>query len=81
MAVDPTEETIRKEIADAVRILRDDGVHIHRSYTKFKESLGGDPPVDPPAIDPPEGGPPPPKPPATDPPKTTKKGIWWGERE
>lgn len=73
MADDPTEETIRKEIADAVKILRDDGIHIHRTYSKFQKTLDPKP-------HPPEGAPPPARDPKPDPPKATKKGIWWGDR-
>jgi hypothetical protein len=84
METDPTEETIRKEIADAVRILREDGVHIHRTYKRFQETLTPtDPPTDPPSPkDPPANptDPPPPKDPPANPPKK-KKGIWWGDRE
>jgi hypothetical protein len=76
--MDPTEDAIKSEIAAAVKILREDGVHIHKTYAQFQATLDKkEPPnpTDPP--DPKEGDPPPPGDPK-DPPK--KKGIWWGDR-
>lgn len=77
---DLTDEA-KAEIADAIRILREDGVHIHKSYAAFLKSQEGK--TDPPKNDPPkdpstEGEPPPVKDQKTDPP--AKKGIWWGDR-
>ena len=77
---DLTDEA-KAEIAAAIKILRDDGVHIHKSYAAFVKSQGQtdppktDPPKDPPSI---EGNPPPVKDEKTE--KPEKKGIWWGDR-
>lgn len=77
---DLTDEA-KAEIADAIRILREDGMHIHRTYAAFLKSQEEpkDPPVDP-KIDPPktEGEPPPVKDEKTE--KPVKKGLWWGDR-
>lgn len=71
-------------IAEAIAILKSDGVHIHKTYAQFLKSQGEPPkdPANPPKADPKPGDPPPPKqdPPA-DPPKTAKRGLWWGDRE
>jgi hypothetical protein len=73
-------DAAKAEIAEAVRILREDGVHIHKSYAAFKKSQEETPPTDAPT----EGTPPPdpPKDPKADetpePPK--KKSAWWGDR-
>ena len=73
----------KAEIAAAVKILREDGVHIHKSYAAFQKSLGDKPedkPQDKPVEDKPtESEPPPPKPEPTEKPK--KKGLWWGDAE
>ena len=72
----------KAEIAAAVKILREDGVHIHKSYAAFQKSLGDKPedkPQDKPEDKPTEGEPPPPKPEPTEKPK--KKGLWWGDAE
>ena len=68
----------KAEIAAAVKILREDGVHIHKSYAAFQKSLG-DKPEGKPEDKPTEGEPPPPKPEPTEKPK--KKGLWWGDAE
>jgi hypothetical protein len=80
MESDPTEESIRKEIADAVRIAREDGMHIHKTYARFQKSLEGKPPTPP---TPPTGDPkdPPPLKDTPPPTPTKKKGIWWGDRD
>ena len=79
-------EAAKAEIAEAVRILREDGVHIHKSYAAFQKGLTeqsvNDPPEEdvssqPPA-DPGEGDPPPPKPDGGK--KPERKSIWWGDR-
>ena len=71
----------KAEIAAAVKILREDGVHIHKSYAAFQKSLDKpeDKPQDKPEDKPTEGEPPPPKPEPTEKPK--KKGLWWGDAE
>jgi hypothetical protein len=79
----------RAAIADAVRILRDDGVHIHRTYDRYlkskvdKESATGDKLADVSDPDKTKTDPPPP-PPNNDPPngdvETKKRGLWWGDK-
>lgn len=66
----------RGEWREAMRIAKEDGIHIHKSYAAFQKSLEpkeGDekPPED--------GEPPPKKEEENEPPK--KKSIWWGDRE
>lgn len=74
---DPTEEMVKKEIADAVKILREDGVHISKTIGGLFDKLQGK--NEPPAPEPPgEGNPPPKKDTPAEPPK--KSGIWWGNR-
>lgn len=76
---DPTEEQVKAEIAAAVKILRDDGVHIHKTYSQFQKSVAeteGKPEDKPDK----EGKPPPVKETAdNDPP--IRKGLWWGTRQ
>src|SRR5215472_564854 len=49
MAEDPTEEIIRKEVAEAARILREDGISVRLSAieAKFSKHFPDDPPNDP----------------------------------
>lgn len=83
----------KAEIQAAIRILRDDGVHIHKTYDRYIKSrvdkdaeLGGKAAdaVDPakqtptPPTDP-TPPPPPPNPEPNEPPK--KKGLWWGDKD
>lgn len=77
MADDPTEEMVKKEIADAVRILKDDGMHISKTIGGLFAKFQGKPDIEP--VEPKEGDPPPKKDTPTEPPK--RKGLWWGERE
>jgi hypothetical protein len=75
---DPTEEMVKREIAEAVRILRDDGVHISKTVGTLWEKMNA-PKAEPPKEDPGEGDPPPKKEkPAEEPPKPEKRGLWWG---
>ena len=76
----------KAEIAAAVKILREDGVHIHKSYAAFQKSLEDKPEVKPedkpegkPEDKPTEGQPPPAKEEPAEKPK--KKGLWWGDAE
>lgn len=72
-------EAARKEIADAVAILKSDGVHIHKTYAAFQKTLAENPPE--PESKPdedPEGKPPPKKDEPAEPP--AKKSLWWGTR-
>ena len=76
---DPTEEMVKAEIAAAVKILREDGVHISKTVGSLFEKFQGtktEPPAEPPK--PGEGDPPPKKDPPAEPP--TKSGLWWGTR-
>lgn len=68
----------QEEIAAAVKILREDGVHIHKTYAQFQEGLKNPPKEDEPPKPPKpgEGDPPPENDPPVDPPK--KKSAWWG---
>jgi hypothetical protein len=66
MADDPTEAVIKREIARARQIIREDLM-----LAKLTKAFPDEPPKDP--DQPP---PPPPKDPA-DPPK--RRGVWWGE--
>lgn len=82
--MDLTDEA-KAEIQAAIKILREDGVHIHKTYAQFLKSQQEpkDPPADPPAdpANPPTNDPTPP-PPTHDPtPKPEKKGLWWGDRK
>jgi hypothetical protein len=64
---------LKKQIKEAVDILRSDGMHIHKTYADFQKSLGEEketPPKD--------GDPPPAKDEPTE--KPVKKGMWWGAR-
>jgi hypothetical protein len=67
------------QIDAAVKILRDDGVHIHKTYAAFQKSQAAPPAEDPPE----EGGAPPKKDPPPDPdpdpgPNQPKgRRIWW----
>lgn len=80
----------KAEIAAAIRILRDDGLHVHKTYARYMKE-NGTPPAPDPAKTPPadpkakpsvEGGPPPVKDgPPPEPPKPGKRSIWWGDRE
>lgn len=71
----------KAEIKEAIRILKEDGVHIHKTYKAFMDSLNqGDPTADDKNT---EGKPPPEKtPPEGDEGKPPKKaGLWWGNRD
>lgn len=81
----------RAQWREVMRIAREDGMHIHKTYDAFMKSKevkpegegkddktpsGNEPPVEGEG----EGGNPPPvKEEPTDKPK--KKGLWWGDRE
>ena len=63
---EPTEAIIKREIAAARRIIREDKI-----LAKLNKAYPDEPKTDPNA---------PPAPPAKDPPApTVKKGLWWGE--
>lgn len=73
---DPTEEMVKREVAEAMRIFRSDHDHVTTSVRGLLEEFFGekkpkeetdDTPTPPPAKE--------------DPPKATKKrkGIWWGD--
>lgn len=82
MEDDPTEEQIKAEIAAAVKILREDGVHLHKTYRKkylAEPPEGGTPPE--PPQSPKEGDPPPLKGKGKENEPVKRKGIWWGNNE
>jgi hypothetical protein len=68
----------KAEIAEAIRILKEDGLHIHRTYDAFMKTKEA--PTDPPKSedDDTEGKPPPAKDAPTD--KPGRKSLWWGDR-
>lgn len=70
----------RKEWKDVIRIAREDGLHIHKTYDAFmaekNKPVEGEEGTENPDKD---GNPPPKKPEENEPPK--KKGLWWGDRE
>jgi hypothetical protein len=71
---EPTEDMIKREIAAAAKILREDGHSVR--LTRIEEKLARqfpDPPDDDPSGKP---GAPPRKDPA---PKPVRKSLWWGE--
>lgn len=80
MADDPTEEMVKKEISEAVRILKEDGVHISKTIGSLFEKFQGKPadPSPEPNPEPGAGDPPPPKPEPT--PPEQRRGLWWGNR-
>jgi hypothetical protein len=69
----------KAEIAAAIKILRDDGIHIHKTYAGFLKSQNDKPGDDkePESV---EGGPPPVKETKNEPPKPEKMGLWWRDR-
>lgn len=74
-------EWAKAEIADAVRILKEDGAHIHKTYAAFQKTLTGDKPPEGDPKDPPtEGGPPPEKPEPSESSDEKRPGLWWGKR-
>jgi hypothetical protein len=73
MSDDPTEDVIRREVAEAARILREDGHSVRLSAIEAKLDKHF------PDQEPPEGTPKPPdkKDKPSEPPK--RKSLWWGE--
>lgn len=73
---EPTEAIIRREIAAARRILRED--RVIKSHSEMRERFDKQFPPDPVA---PEGTPQPPKPGDPKPPKPEggRKSLWWGD--
>ena len=73
-------EAAREQIAEAVKILRDDGVHVHKTYARFQASLGkpeGEPGDDG-NSEPGEGDPPPVK--DVKPEPKVEIGLWGKKR-
>lgn len=71
----------KTEIAEAVKILKSDGVHIHRTYAAFQASLteGKDKSETEETTETEtEGTPPPTKDDKNEPPK--RGSLWWGDR-
>ncbi len=79
---DPTEEMVKREVAAAAKILREDGhaLGLKALHDKIDKLLGG---TSDESDDSTEGKPPPksedPKPSAGE--KQKKKGLWWGNYE
>jgi len=78
----------KKELQDAIRILKSDGFHIHRTaeaYAKTREKPADEPkpedpkPEDSKPADKEEGGPPPVKDKTAEPPKVSRD-WWFGSR-
>ena len=68
MPPEPTEAVIKREIAAARRIIREDKI-----LAKLNKAYPDEPATDPNT---------PPAPPAKDPPEPKKpRGVWWGEQE
>jgi hypothetical protein len=67
----------KAEIAEAIRILKDDGLHIHKTYKSFMSSQTEDDDKTTETQDT-EGQPPPAKEKAAD--KPAKSSLWWGNR-
>lgn len=74
----------KKEWDDVIRIMREDGIHIHKSYAAFQKSLEpkdppkeGENPNEPPKEG--DGNPPPKKEEENEPPK--KRSLWWRESD
>lgn len=76
---DEAPDWAKREIAEAVRILREDGLHIHKTYEQYMASKDQDKTDPEPTETDTEGQPPPAKDNPTDPP--AKKSLWWGERK
>lgn len=76
---DELTDAAKKEIADAIRIVREDRFEAYVRERMTKET------TEPPKNDPPKDGPTPPPPvpqpenPAPEAPK--KRGLWWGETD
>jgi hypothetical protein len=80
MADDPTEDIIKKEVAAAAKILREDGhaVRLSNIEAKLNKHFPDDPETDP--KDGGDGGPtPPPKKEPKDSSTRPRGGIWWGD--
>jgi hypothetical protein len=80
---DEAPDWAKAEIAEAVRILREDGVHIHKTYAQFQASLGdksGDKGTgtETESEETETEGNPPPGGAKNEPPK--RKGLWWSDR-
>ena len=75
---DELSDAAKEEIAAAIRILRKDGLHVHKTYKEFLASQE-EPPEDKAG----DGDPPPPKDPPEEPAeKKKKRGIGvWGNHE
>ena len=73
--MDLTDEA-KAEIKEAIRILKEDGVHIHKTYAAFQKSQEETKSSEETTTT--EGGPPPLKETKTEPP--VKQGLWWKGR-
>jgi hypothetical protein len=79
MPDDPTEEIIKREVAEAARILREDGYSVRLGVieAKLNKHFPDEPPAD--DKDDPNGPPKPPDPKDPTAPPAKKSGIWWGD--
>lgn len=69
-------EEAKAELAAAVKILKDDGVHVHKMLGKFGNA---DPAKDSLKKEEPKEGEPPPVKDKEDTPEPKKRHAWWGE--
>lgn len=72
---DPTEDMVRREIAEAVRILKEDGFHVKRHFQSLIAEFRSAP--EPPG----PGDPPPPKDPKPPVSKKKRSLLWDGPEE
>lgn len=69
----------KKEWDDVIRIMREDGIHIHKTYAAFQKTQQ-EADTEAAKEEATDGKPPPVKDQSvTEPPK--KRGLWWGDRE
>jgi hypothetical protein len=80
-ASDEAPDWAKAEIADAIRILKEDGLHIHKTFAAFQATLtnkGDGKSTETTTEETETEGNPPPTGAGNSPPK--RKGVWWGER-
>jgi hypothetical protein len=83
MANDEAPDWAKREIQEAVNILKSDGVHIHKTYAAFQKTLTekpaeGDGKTPEPPAEPDTEGTPPPAGAGNE--KAKRKSVWWGDR-
>jgi hypothetical protein len=77
MATDEAPDWAKREVQEAIRILKEDGLHVHKTYAAFMSSQTTEDDT-PPKEETTEGKPPPAKTETTE--KPVKKGVWWSDR-